>query len=41
MIMIADLREGWREVRSRQWQWVCIAQFAVVNLCLPPTRFDL
>jgi MFS family permease len=37
MTMIADLREGWREVRSRQWLWVCIAQFAVVNLCLGPS----
>jgi MFS family permease len=37
MTMIADLREGWREVRSRQWLWVCIAQFAVVNLCLSPS----
>jgi MFS family permease len=37
MTMIADLREGWREVRSRQWLWVCVAQFAVVNLCLSPS----
>ena len=37
MRIIADLREGWREVRSRQWLWVCIAQFAVVNLCLSPS----
>jgi MFS family permease len=35
--IIAELREGWREVRSRQWLWVCIAQFTVVNLCLPPS----
>jgi MFS family permease len=37
MTVIADLREGWREVVSRQWLWVCIAQFAVVNLCQPPS----
>jgi MFS family permease len=37
MRIIADLREGWHEVRSRQWLWVCIAQFAVVNLCLSPS----
>jgi MFS family permease len=35
--IIAELREGWREVRSRQWLWVCIAQFTVVNLCLLPS----
>lgn len=33
----ADLREGWQEVRSRQWLWVSIAQFAIVNLCLGPS----
>ena len=33
----ADLRDGWQEVRSRQWLWVPIAQFAIVNLCLGPT----
>jgi len=33
----ADLREGWQEVRSRQWLWVPIAQFAIVNLCLGPS----
>ncbi len=37
MKIIADLREGWQEVRSRQWLWVCIAQFAVVNLCFGPS----
>jgi MFS family permease len=33
----ADLREGWQEVRSRQWLWVPIAQFTIVNLCLTPS----
>jgi Transmembrane secretion effector len=35
--ILADLRDGWREVRSRQWLWVCIAEFAVVNLCFSPS----
>jgi MFS family permease len=35
--IIADLREGWQEVRSRQWLWIPIAQFAIVNLCLSPS----
>jgi hypothetical protein len=34
---MVDLREGWQEVRSRQWLWVPIAQFAIVNLCLGPS----
>jgi MFS family permease len=37
MTIVADLRQGWQEVRSRQWLWVPIAQFAVVNLCLSPS----
>jgi MFS family permease len=35
--VMADLREGWQEVRSRQWLWVPIAQFAIVNLCFGPS----
>jgi MFS family permease len=35
--VLADLREGWQEVRSRQWLWVPIAQFTIVNLCLGPS----
>jgi MFS family permease len=35
--IITDLREGWQEVRSRQWLWIPIAQFAIVNLCLSPS----
>jgi MFS family permease len=35
--IIADLRAGWQEVRSRQWLWIPIAQFAIVNLCLSPS----
>lgn len=26
--VIADLRDGWREFRSRQWLWVVVAQFS-------------
>jgi MFS family permease len=37
LTIIADLREGWQEIRSRQWLWVPMAQFAVVNLCLSPS----
>jgi MFS family permease len=29
--VLQDLREGWREFRSRTWVWVVVAQFAVVN----------
>lgn len=25
--LVSDLREGWSEVRSRSWLWVCIANF--------------
>jgi hypothetical protein len=35
--MLADLRAGWQEVRSRQWLWVIIAQFALINLCFSPS----
>jgi MFS family permease len=35
--ILAELRDGWREIRARQWLWVCIAQFTVVNLCLSPS----
>jgi predicted MFS family arabinose efflux permease len=29
--MLRDLREGWREVASRRWLWVIVAQFTVVS----------
>ena len=35
--ILSDLRDGWREVRSRQWLWVCIAEFTIVNLCWSPS----
>lgn len=28
---LADLRHGWREFVSRQWTWVIVVQFSVVN----------
>jgi predicted MFS family arabinose efflux permease len=31
--VIADLRAGWQEVRSRTWVWATIAAFTVVVLC--------
>lgn len=31
--VMADLRHGWREFSSRQWIWVVVAQFAVLNAC--------
>ncbi|MEV6009679.1 MFS transporter [Streptomyces sp. NPDC051976] len=29
--LVAELREGWREVVSRSWLWGIVVQFAVVN----------
>jgi MFS family permease len=29
--VIADLREGWQEFRSRTWLWVIVVQFSIVN----------
>ncbi|MQA26630.1 MAG: MFS transporter [Micromonosporaceae bacterium] len=29
--MLADLREGWQEFASRQWIWVIVLQFSIVN----------
>jgi predicted MFS family arabinose efflux permease len=29
--VLADLREGWSEFRSRTWLWVIVVQFAFVN----------
>ncbi|MFB7272328.1 MFS transporter [Streptomyces sp. NPDC056244] len=29
--MLADLRDGWREVTGRPWLWSIVVQFAVVN----------
>ena len=32
--MLADLREGWREVAGRPWLWGIVVQFSVVNAVL-------
>jgi MFS family permease len=32
--VLADLREGWSEFRSRTWLWVIVVQFAFVNAAL-------
>ncbi|MEU6113284.1 MFS transporter [Streptomyces sp. NPDC047117] len=29
--LLADLRDGWREVVSRRWLWSIVLQFAIVN----------
>ncbi len=34
--LISELGEGWQEFRSRQWVWVVVAQFALVNFCFSP-----
>lgn len=39
--LAAELREGWQEFRSRQWVWVIVAQFALVNLCFSPCVYVL
>lgn len=39
--VLSDLREGWQEFRSRQWVWVIVAQFALVNLCFSPCVYVL
>jgi predicted MFS family arabinose efflux permease len=39
--LAAELREGWQEFRSRQWVWVIVAQFALVNLCFTPCVYVL
>jgi MFS family permease len=39
--LLSDLGEGWQEFRSRQWVWVIVAQFALVNLCFAPCIYVL
>jgi MFS family permease len=34
--LVRDLRDGWTEFRSRQWVWVIVVQFALVNMCFSP-----
>jgi MFS family permease len=33
---VAELRSGWREVKSRAWVWTSIAYFAIWNVALGP-----
>lgn len=40
-MLFSELREGWQEFRSRQWVWVIVAQFALVNLCFSPCVYVL
>ena len=35
--VIAELREGWGEFRSRQWLWVVVLQFAFLVMALQAT----
>jgi MFS family permease len=32
--VMADLRSGWREFRSRQWLWVVVAQFSILVMAM-------
>ncbi|MFI7705907.1 MFS transporter [Nonomuraea sp. NPDC049480] len=32
--VLADLRDGWREFRSRQWLWVVVAQFSLLVMAV-------
>jgi MFS family permease len=32
--IVAELRTGWAEFRSRTWLWVVVAGFCVINACL-------
>jgi hypothetical protein len=41
LALFSDLREGWQEFRSRQWVWVIVAQFSLVNLCFMPCVYVL
>jgi MFS family permease len=34
--VLADLRDGWRELTARTWVWVTIARFSVSNLAIAP-----
>ncbi|HWL35729.1 MAG TPA: MFS transporter [Frankiaceae bacterium] len=39
--MLADLREGWTEFRSRTWLWAIVAQFSVFHLLVMPPIYVL
>jgi len=31
--LLAEIRDGWDEFRSRRWVWVVVVQFGLVNMC--------
>jgi MFS family permease len=31
--ILTELRQGWREFASRQWVWVIVLQFSILNAC--------
>lgn len=33
---LADLRDGWRELRARTWAWTVVGAFAIINLLVAP-----
>jgi MFS family permease len=39
--LLSEIREGWQEFTSRQWVWVTVAQFGLVNLCFSSCVFVL
>ena len=39
--VLADLREGWTEFRSRTWLWAIVAQFSVFHLLVMPPIYVL
>jgi MFS family permease len=36
--LLEELRAGWSEIRSREWLWLIILQFALVNACFASVR---
>ena len=34
--VLADLRDGWRELTARTWVWTCIVYFSVSNVAVAP-----
>ncbi|MEU4163068.1 MFS transporter [Actinoplanes sp. NPDC026670] len=39
--LVADLREGWAEFRSRRWLWTLVAQFSLIHLAVLPAYMVL
>jgi hypothetical protein len=34
--VLVELRDGWREVRSRTWVWATVVRFSISNLAIAP-----